>query len=64
MRPMGIGFRSPREKTPGAYNTFVSIKGINAHKIEVFEILFLSFVTYPFLFVYRRMRRVIGFSAH
>ena len=37
MRPMGIGFRSPREKTPGAYNTFVSINGINAHKIEDFK---------------------------
>ena len=24
MRPMGIGFRSPREKTPAAYSTFVS----------------------------------------
>ena len=34
---MGIGFRSPREKTPGAYNTFVSINGINAHKIEDFK---------------------------
>ena len=61
---MGIGFRSPREKTPGAYNTFVSIKGINAHKIEVFKILLLSLFTYPLAFVYRRMRRVIGFSAH
>ena len=64
MRPMGIGFRSPREKTPGAYTTFVSIKGINAHKIDDYENLLLSFVTYPILFVFRRMRRVIGFSAH
>ena len=39
---MGIGFRSPREKTPGAYTTFVSIKGINAHKIEDYNNLLLS----------------------
>ena len=61
---MGIGFRSPREKTPGAYTTFVSINATNAHKVEDHDTLLLSFVTYPLIFVYRRMRRVIGFSAH
>ena len=60
---MGIGFRSPREKTPGAYNTFVSINGMHAHKIEDFKDLFLQFVNCPLSIVYRRMRRVIHFSA-
>ena len=47
---MGIGFRSPREKTPGAYNTFVSINGMHAHKIEDLKTL-LSFVACPFTIV-------------
>ena len=60
---MGIGFRSPREKTPGAYNTFVSIDFVHAHKNGYLEDLHLSLVTYPFTIVFRRMRRVTGFSA-